>query len=261
MKNLPLSLAALFLFAVSASSQAVETWGCDVKDYKCQLDVRMRALNENPKDPENYYNLGIVYQRSGAHKEAVETFTKYVAMPGIKPQYLADGYNNRAVSLRKLQQSDRAYADYTKAIEIDPTHGKALANRAGMNAEMKKFTEALADYTRAIAVEPSYAESYYGRAGIYLARKEYARTIPDYEKYVTLVTRPDYLYDGYLNLGLAHYYTGDHQKALTVLTKAIDLNPTDPKAYRNRALVYKALNKPDLAQADDLKANELEAAR
>lgn len=293
MKNLLLIAACAILFASAVTAQkAVETWGCPEKDYKCQLDGRMRALQADPKNPENYYNLGIVYQRSGAHKEAVEAFSMYITIPGLKPEMLADGYNNRAMSHRRLNRPDLAHADYTKAIERLPKKPDFLVNRGAASADMRKLDDALADFTRAIEIDPKFAlayagrgnlyagtsrydeaikdlstaielnpqnaEPYYTRAYVYRAKREFAKAIPDLDKYITLNPGNDrYLADGYLNRGIAYAVTGKPEQAEKDFSKTIELAPRYIDAYQARAVLYREMKKPDLAEADERKATEL----
>lgn len=286
-------LSSLSLFLVLVSSASAQTWGCPERDLKCQLDGRMKALKDDPKNPENYYDLGIVFQRSGAHKEAIESFSMYILIPGVKAESIADGYNNRGISHRALKNFEQAMADYTKAIELKPTDPMPLVNRANLHVQLKKTDLALADYANAVAVdpkyhstyaqrgilldstgrtddalkdfaksielEPAYAEPYYNRGTIYSGKKEYAKAIPDYEKYVTLVTDSEYLADGHMNLGIAHYYTGSLQEALDNFSKVIAIQPTRPNGYKARAMLYREMKKDDLAAADQRKVAELSA--
>ena len=97
------SLAILFPLLVNAQPAA-----CGEKDYRCQMNELSAALKADPKNPENYYNFGRFYQKTGSHKEAIESFSMYVLIPGLKKDYLADGYNNRGISHRKLGRADLA---------------------------------------------------------------------------------------------------------------------------------------------------------
>lgn len=286
----------VFVVAVSIVTLAVlnaqgQTWGCGDRDFKCQLDGRMKALQADPKNSENYYNLGIVFQRSGTHEEAVESFSMYIMIPGLKPEFVADGYNNRGISQRALKKPDLAYADYTKAVELNPKKPEFLVNRANASIDMKKIDDAMVDYAQAIKIDPTYAqayaqrgilytnqrrvddalrdfaksieinpayaEPYYNRGTIYSGKKEFAKAIPDYEKYVSLISDPVYLADGYMNLGIAHFYTGRPQKAVDDFTKVIEVQPKWANGYRARAMVYREMKKTDLAEADERRAVEL----
>lgn len=289
MKLFSLSFAC-FLFLLVSTGYG-QSWGCPERDFKCQLDVRMKALKADPKNPENYYDLGIVFQRTGAHKEAIESFSMYIAIPGVKPEFQADGYNNRGISQRALKRPDLAYVDYTKAIELNPKKPEFLVNRGNASADMKKVDQAFEDYQRAITLDPkygptyaqrgilyssqariddalrdfaksielapTYAEPYYNRGTINFQRKEWAKAIPDFDKYIGLVENPDYLADGHMNRGICHYYNGNKPKALEDFSKVIELQPKQPKAYQARAMLYREMKKDDLAAADERKVVEL----
>ena len=284
-------LVVMGIFSLAVLNAQGQTWGCAERDFKCQLDGRMKALQADPKNPENYYDVGIVFQRSGAHEQAVESFSMYIMIPGLKPEFAADGYNNRGISQRALNKPNLAYSDYTKAIELNPKKPEYLVNRANASADMKKFDDAMVDYGQAIKIDPNYgqayaqrgilfskqsrvddalrdfgksievspayAEPYYNRGTIYSGKKEFAKAIPDYEKYVTLVSDPVHLADGYINLGIAHFYTGNLEKSVDDFTRVIEARPRWVNGYRARAMVYRELKKPDLAEADERRAAEL----
>ncbi len=64
----------------------------------------------------------------------------------------------------------------------------------------------------------------------------------------------------YYNLGTIYGRMGQYDRALTYLTKAIELDPNFVNAYINRAAVYQAIGKNAEAQADLAKAAQLKAA-
>lgn len=286
-------LLGFLICLVLTSSVFSQTWGCPELDYDCQSKAVMKALQADPKNPENYYNMGIVFQRSRRHKEAVESFTMFISIPGIKPELLADGYNNRGISHRALGNLDQAYMDYSKAFELKPTDEKPLVNRANLHAyrleyndaladysraavvnpksaqpyaqrgilhlQMKSYVDALADFGKAIELDPTYPEPYYNRGTHFFQKKEFTKAIPDFEKYVKLAKDPRYIADGYTNLGISLFYVGEKDKAIEAATKAIAATPTEPRTYKLRAMMYRELKKVDLAEADERKATELAA--
>lgn len=280
----------ILVLAVASYSQTYP--GCGEKDYRCQLDAATKALQADPSNPENYYNIGLIFQKAGAHKEAVESFSMYVAIPGLTKEFLADGYNNRGVSNRRLGKADLAFADYSRAFELVPTNPRFVANRGNANTDLKKFDAALADYAaalkldpkfapaysgraslyglmgrhddaiadfaRAIEYEPSEPENYYNRAVIYRETREHAKSIADLDKYIALKSgNTAYMADGYINRGIAYAMLGQPEKALADFSRVIELDPKRVNAYRARAMVYRELKRGELAAADEKKAAEL----
>jgi len=290
MKNLLLLFACVFV--ISATPSFGQTFGCPETNYTCQLGRALRALQDDPDNPENLYNMGLVYQRMGDHSRAMNAFTMYIESSGLKAEYAADGYSNRGISARALKKFDLAVADYSKAIELYPTHARYYVNRANAELDLNKTQEALTDFgramsvdpkfalayanrgnyytkigktdealtdlTKAIELDPSYAESFYTRAMAYRARKEFEKAIPDLDKYIALNPGNSiYLADGYLNRGIAYTYTNDLDRAVKDISKAIELVPNYVDAYGARAIVYRRMKNEDQALADEQRAKAL----
>jgi len=290
MKN----LLALFvwLFLIPAANSFGQTFGCPVNDFNCQLGRALRVLEDHPDDPENVYNIGSVYQRMGEHVRAINSFTMYVSSKGLKPEYAADGYNNRGISHRALKQFDLAISDYSKAVELSPKNPRFYVNRGNVSNDINKPDEALADYNRAIAVDPAFAlafsnrgnlyvalkrldeavtdlsraieldpsnaETFYTRAMAYRAKHQFEKAIPDLDKYIALNPGNNrYLADGYLNRGIAYSNLNDQDRAVKDMTKAIELVPEYADAYGARAATYRKLKMDDLAAADEQKFKAL----
>ena len=53
--------------------------------------------------------------------------------------------------------------DYTAAIQLHPTHFKALYNRAFSYDKMEQFEAAIMDYTAALRIDPKSANAYHNR--------------------------------------------------------------------------------------------------
>lgn len=292
-KYLFLSFLAFFagiLTAPTANAQAVT---CGEKDYSCRLKVLMDQVKANPKDIEVYYNIGIVFQQSGSHKQAEEMFSMYLAVGVDNPRHMADGYNNRGISRRILGIYPGAIEDFSKAIELIPNDPNLFVNRANVYRDMKTFDQAiaeyakaigikathspayvgrghiymmkndtvnaLADFSKAIEINPQESEAYYNRGTLHFGKQEFAKAIPDFDKYISLNTAPpSAISDGHINRGISYAMTGNLPKALEDFTKAIELNPKQINAYKARAMLYRELKKPELAAADEKKAAELE---
>ena len=293
MKYLERNYILIGVFVALACSVAnAQTWGCGERDYKCQLDGRMKALAADPKNPENYYDIGIVFQRTKNHAQAVESLSMYVLIPGVKTEYLSNGYNSRGISQRALGKPQLAYDDYTKAIELnpkavspyinrgnvsrdlgktdqafadyaraivlDPKAALAYSNRGRIYSDLSEFDEALKDLAKAIELDPTNAEPFYTRAMIYRSTREHAKAIADLDKYIAIDPgNPQYLADGHLNRGINYAMLSKFEAAEKDITKAIEISPKYIDAYRSRALVYRQQKKNALAEADEQKAAEL----
>jgi tetratricopeptide (TPR) repeat protein len=286
-------LAIIFIATVLASPVFTQTLPvCPERDYSCQLNAAMKTLEADPKNPENYYNLGLVLQRGGNHKQAIESYSMYISIPGVKPKYLADGYNNRGVSYRRigqpgpalldfikasqlvpanpafvtnqgnartdLNQYEMALADYAAALKLNPRYGPAYAGRAHLYDTMLRPDESIAEFTKAIEYDPDDPENYNNRAVVYRTKGEHEKSVADYDKYIPLMSANSvYQADGYINRGLSHWNLGRRDQALADFTKVIELDPKRVNGYKARAMLYREMKKDDLAAADEKKAAEL----
>nr|BAN20706.1 conserved hypothetical protein [Riptortus pedestris] len=68
-------------------------------------------------------------------------------------------YANRAAAKIKLELTESAIEDCSKAIELEPNYVKALLRRAQLYENSEKLDEALADYKRVVELDPSHTES------------------------------------------------------------------------------------------------------
>ena len=294
MKNLLLLINIVLFLACSNYISAQTPAPCADTDSVCKINTLLKKIQADPKEPENYYNLGLAYQKAGNYKQSAELYSMYVALPGIKPEYLADGYNNRGMMRRMMNQHDLAAQDYTKAMELNPTDPAFASNRGNAYLSLKKYDAAIADYGRAIKIKPTYALAYAGRAHVYMdlgktaeavqdftsaisydasdpeffynrgvvfgKRTEYAKAIADYDKYIEMLPdKTNYLADGYLNRGLAYWHLGNNDLAVKDFTKVILLDSQNPRGYKARAIVYRDMKNIPLAVADEKKAAELTA--
>ena len=91
------------------------------------------AIRVLPAHALAWYNRGICRERQGDAAAALDDFTQAIqrAEASSRETYpLADFYHNRAFCRRKLADFAGAIDDYSSALKLDPSHFKALYNRA-----------------------------------------------------------------------------------------------------------------------------------
>jgi tetratricopeptide (TPR) repeat protein len=116
-----------------------------------------------------YYNRGKSYYDKKDYDRAIADFTEAIR---LDPRYVA-AYNDRGVSYRNKGDYDRAIADYTEAIRLNPQYTNAYNNRgASYNDGKKDYDRAIADYTEAIRLNPQYAIAYNKRGISYKGKKD-----------------------------------------------------------------------------------------
>ncbi len=124
-----------------------------------------RSIALRPDHAESHNNRALALEDCGRFADAVTGFAKALA---LRPDW-AEAYYNRANALRKLaagtrgkpghalELSERALADYGRAIELAPTFVAAHLNRGNVLQELQRDEEAIASYDRAIKLAPELA--------------------------------------------------------------------------------------------------------
>lgn len=89
---------------------------------------------------------------------------------------------NRGELHGDAQDNDRAIADLSAALVIDPKLGAAHILRGNAYDAKGDLDKALADYEQAIRLDPNDAVGYFNRAEVFLAKGDLERARHDYAK-------------------------------------------------------------------------------
>ena len=150
---------------------------------------------------------------------------------------------------------DKAIADFSKTIELDPQDYSAYCNRGSAYERKDDCVKALRDYDKAAELNPKDPIIYFNRGLIHERNGELDRAIDDLNKAIEL--NPKYFF-AYNRRGAAYYNKGDYEKAAGDLSKTIESGFADAITYYNRGLAYKKLGEKDKAVSDHNKAAELD---
>ncbi len=129
---------------------------------------------------------------------------------------------------------NRALADFTEAIRLDPNSSGARFYRGITHAIAGRSQEALADYTAAIQLQPNHPDAYLERAKVYIGLGADRLALGDYTE--ALRRRADA--DVYLARGRLHHEMGSYEQALADCDRALRLRPRDTKAIHLRGLIH-----------------------
>ncbi len=144
---------------------------------------------------------------------------------------------------------DKAIADFTKAIAIDPKSGDAFMNRGNVWYAKKEFDKAITDFDEAIRIDPRLAFAYFGRGTAWHMKDQIDSAIADYSEAIRI--DPRYPISHY-NRGLAWVVKAkatdnsdqSKQKREEFFTKAIAdfdqeirINPNYADSYGQRGML------------------------
>ena len=133
-------------------------------------------------------------------------------------------YNNRGTAYKQKGLYERAIADYTSAIRLDPRDTVTYINRGHAYAMKDQYDRAIADFTMAIKIDSLNADAYYDRGIAYKRNGQYDRAIADFSKAIEL--DPGYV-DAYVNRGNAYHKKGQNEQAIINFRRALELDPSD----------------------------------
>lgn len=135
-----------------------------------------------------YYELGMISAHNGSYERAIEYFKK--ATEGEQPDYrafssLGASYlflaNKEADKNKQVIYATMAKDPLTRAIYINPSHGRAHLNLGIAYSIMNQDPDALNEWETAIKIGSDLDGVYYNRACYYGSKKENAKALADLE--------------------------------------------------------------------------------
>jgi tetratricopeptide (TPR) repeat protein len=151
------------------------------------------------------------------------------------------------VSDAKKAVYDKAIADFSQAIRLDPDNKNAWRERGRGYADKGDYDKAIADCNQAIRLDPEGALAYNSRGLAYYHKKDYDRAMADYNQAIRLDPEDAAAYS---NRGLAYIDKKDYDRAIADCSQAIRLDPEGALAYNNRGVAYKDKGDYVRARAD-----------
>ena len=151
---------------------------------------------------------------------------------------------------------DRASADATEALRLDPRNVLALFVRGESSRMRGDLDRAIADCTEVLRIDPGYYLAWGTRGAAFEQKRDYHTALADIDEALRL--RPDYAW-GYCRRGDIRRMLGDHDRAIADATEAIRLDANNARACATRAAAYRGKADYDRAIADATRAIQLDA--
>lgn len=138
----------------------------------------------------------------------------------------------RFLSLRTRDGNQQARDAYQKAIDIDPSYGRAYGSmavsltrdyrRGWTDTPQETMARALSLAKHAVALDSSVPQTYWALGYVHLIRKEYDMAENAINQAIAIA--PNFA-DGYSLLAYVNNSLGNGEKAVELTTRAIQLNP------------------------------------
>ncbi len=189
----------------------------------------------NPINSLILLTTGLIRYQAKDYDEAINRFSDAIAqLENNQPQQkdiLASIYYWQGNVRRDQKNNEKAIADYTKAINLNPKFANAYNNRGFTYSESGNKQKAIDDFNKAIEIDPNYSTAYNNRGFTYFNLGNKKKAVDDFNEAI----RIDYKYaSAYTNRGLAYSHLGNKGKAIDDLNKAIEVDPSLANAYNSR---------------------------
>jgi tetratricopeptide (TPR) repeat protein len=165
-------------------------------------------------------------------EQRIEACTAAIAVGGRYEWQLPYFHADRARAWSDLGQHEKAIADASKAIELEPGDATFLVGRAVVHMEAADVRAAMADLNAAITAAPDEAFGYRARGTLLIYAGAYEKGSEDIKKVVNLGS-PNAA--DYTLLGRAYVRLGQDLFAIPVLNEAIKLDATSSRAFSLRS--------------------------
>jgi tetratricopeptide (TPR) repeat protein len=152
-------------------------------------------------------------------------------------------YIHRGSVWRAIGQSDKAIADWSEAIRLDPKNAYAYSARGGAWGAKNENDKAIADCNEAIRLDPMDVTAYNSRASARLRKGQYDKALADYDEVLRLDPKSSVAGDNRRNLREMKLKFDD-------CNRAIGLDSNDAGAYDRRGSAWMTIRQSDKAIAD-----------
>ncbi len=134
------------------------------RDFTSAVNLLKQVVEQNPKHPDAWAELGHAYAGLNQHDEAIAAFKKQIE---IDP-YHKGSYSDLGSELTQAGRSDEAVAAFRKQLENDALDRYARKSLGLLLLDMKHDSEALTELQAAAAIPPPDAEIQLALGEIYL---------------------------------------------------------------------------------------------
>lgn len=224
----------------------------DKDTLKAEMCLK-NALRKEPANPQNSLilsNLGTIQRMMGHREDALASYSNGLL---FAPNSVAI-YMNRAALYLETDSLQSALDDYSRAIALDPKEVEALQMRGKIYMEKSDTIAARKDFEQILKIDPNNRA---GKKGIALISKLQGNFAESEKIYNSLAKTNIKDPEVYLNRAELYYFTKKYDKALSDISKSIDLDRDNSSAYFLRGKINWGLYERIEARKDFLKAKEL----
>ena|GEM_PF-2434371 len=230
-------------------------------DYDGAISDLTQAETLLPPNAFVYYYLGLAYYDSAKNREAIEQFNAMLEYAGDSPEtesLLAVTYAYRAWAKANLEQFDAAIADFKQAVELEPDNAFAIIGRGAAYANLRQYQAAIADFDRLLDMLPGEDGATFKLGEVFVAVGQYSGLVTYLSTASLAIQLNPRDAEAFRERGIAHLGLGELDQAVSDFNQAIELNADDAEAYVQRAAARRLAEDYEAAIRDFTRAIEID---
>jgi tetratricopeptide (TPR) repeat protein len=196
------------------------------KNWDKAIDLFQKAVKADPKEANNYNNLGLAYKGANKLDDAIKAFSG-----GIDAEATYAGYLNRGITYTTQEKYDKAIEDLDHAVKLNSDSVAAKRFRAFAYLQHKDYAKAVEDYN-VVLKEKDDVTILDRRAFALWNLKEYDKAIDDFTKIIK--EKPD-AKEAYLDRSYVYELKKDYAKGIADCDKVLSLDPNNEDAKTRKA--------------------------
>ncbi len=215
------------------------------------------AIKVSPDDYRNalvYMNLGKMQELQGDNQGALRSYTTAMEQYPENTRFIS----SRANLYLRLENYEKAVADYSDIIRITPDDMDAYAYRGYAYSKMKELDKAKADLKLVLSKEPM---NYMASLGMVIIEQQMRHETNAMTQANVLINKFSDMAEPYSIRAEIEAEAGQTELAVIDLDKAVELGPANKNYVLKRARLYLTLGKKRQARRDFEKAIELGVPR
>lgn len=202
-----------------------------LKKYKKLVFYLNHYKNINPKDTQNYFNLGFCYQTLQEYKNAEICYFKIIELDNKNIQ----AYLNLGSMLRNIEKLKESVEIYNLAIKNGIKSNKIYTNLSSVYIDLKDYSNA-SDYAlKALHIMPNDYLALNNLGVINTNLKNFDAADKKLQTALKIQNKDPLLY---LNLGINYKNQNNDIDALKCFNTCINLNKNFSKAYLYKSLIH-----------------------
>ena len=206
------------------------------RQYSLAINAYKRALELDPDCAAVYHSLGFAYYKEGEFDLARDALQKAIELNPLNTNYHYV-FGQLLEDWTELEGAwDRAIGEFTRTIELNPSHIEAWYNRGLLYEKLGDLEKACDDFKQVVSREPTFHAARHNLGVLYIKQQQWEDAERVFEEILEVEPRePDAHYH------LAEIYLNrysDVNRAIDCLQYAIERDPEHLDARFELGLLY-----------------------